>query len=230
MTTQHERDRETGLDYRGARYYDADLGRFLSVDPLAADFAQWSPYNYVLGNPISLIDPDGRAPKDPPKKPKPYMVLGKTVNYLMRGGAANDLREGFSSLVEFAGGIEIFSSTEHDGNGTLYTPESESSSVIIESGEISAVSASGSQILKALKATRMLSVDGKAIAQMPNVVTKMVEGTRKAITAGKAAMSNGSDETVQYDTTYTCSYSSCAGQEFDVPHPMVQDTIIKKRQ
>ena len=64
LTTQHERDEETGLDYRGARFYDADVGRFLSVDPLAADFAAWSAYNYVLGNPVSLIDPDGRAPED----------------------------------------------------------------------------------------------------------------------------------------------------------------------
>lgn len=37
MTTQHERDAETGLDYRGARYYDCDvasaksLQRFLDV-------------------------------------------------------------------------------------------------------------------------------------------------------------------------------------------------------
>ncbi|WP_343786059.1 RHS repeat-associated core domain-containing protein, partial [Wandonia haliotis] len=64
LTTQHERDRETGFDYRGARYYDSDLGRFLSLDPLAAQFPSWSAYNYVFGNPISLIDPDGRAPQD----------------------------------------------------------------------------------------------------------------------------------------------------------------------
>jgi len=37
---------------------------FLSVDPLAADYASWSPYNYVLGNPVRLLDPDGRAPSD----------------------------------------------------------------------------------------------------------------------------------------------------------------------
>ena len=52
LTTQHERDKESGYDYRGARFYDADLGRFLSVDPLAAEYAPWSPYVYVLDNPI----------------------------------------------------------------------------------------------------------------------------------------------------------------------------------
>ncbi len=64
LTTQHERDQETGLDYRGARFYDSDVARFLSLDPLAADYPSLSDYSYVAGNPISFIDPTGMAVDD----------------------------------------------------------------------------------------------------------------------------------------------------------------------
>ncbi|WP_332459923.1 RHS repeat-associated core domain-containing protein, partial [Xanthomonas citri] len=35
--TGHAMDGATGLTYMQQRYYDQDLGRFLSVDPVAAD-------------------------------------------------------------------------------------------------------------------------------------------------------------------------------------------------
>lgn len=62
LTTHHERDAETGLDYRMARMYDSDLVRFLSVDPLAAEMPSWSPYNFVFNNPLGYIDPLGLSP------------------------------------------------------------------------------------------------------------------------------------------------------------------------
>ncbi len=51
-----ERDANTGLDYFGARYYDASIGRWLSVDPLHQDY---SPYTYTGDNPVSRVDLNG---------------------------------------------------------------------------------------------------------------------------------------------------------------------------
>jgi len=59
--TGHELDDETGLLYAGARYYDPVIARWQAIDPLADEYPGWSPYNYVLGNPLALVDPDGRA-------------------------------------------------------------------------------------------------------------------------------------------------------------------------
>jgi RHS repeat-associated protein len=56
------------LDYMHARYYDPNLGRFLSADPKhryeASDTPQlFNRYSYGLNNPLRLVDPDGRDPK-----------------------------------------------------------------------------------------------------------------------------------------------------------------------
>ena len=47
------------LDF-GARMYDARVGRWLSIDPLAAQYPFASPYHFALNTPIQAKDPDGK--------------------------------------------------------------------------------------------------------------------------------------------------------------------------
>ena len=59
-----ELDNETGLYYYGARYLDPTGAMWLSVDPLFEKYAGMSPYNYCMGNPVKMVDPDGNKAKD----------------------------------------------------------------------------------------------------------------------------------------------------------------------
>jgi RHS repeat-associated protein len=58
--TEKERDGETGYDYFGARYYDARVGRWMSVDPLAEKYVSWSGYHYAANNPLLITDGNGK--------------------------------------------------------------------------------------------------------------------------------------------------------------------------
>ena len=63
--TGQQRDRESGMDYFGARYYMQRPGRFTTADPGhvggdTIDPQSWNAYAYARNNPLRFVDPTGR--------------------------------------------------------------------------------------------------------------------------------------------------------------------------
>ena len=62
----HKQDAQD-LVYMGARYYNPQIGRFLSIDPKEADpsdLHSLNRYGYANNNPYRYVDPDGYTPLD----------------------------------------------------------------------------------------------------------------------------------------------------------------------
>ncbi|KAA9132078.1 RHS repeat-associated core domain-containing protein [Marinihelvus fidelis] len=73
--TGHAQDAATGLTYMQQRYYDPQIGRFLSVDPVTAYAKPGQNFNrywYGSDNPYRYIDPDGQVAV-------PWEGIGDTV-------------------------------------------------------------------------------------------------------------------------------------------------------
>ena len=61
--TGHVIDKDLGLTYMQARYYDPIVGRFMGVDPVGIQLdnqVSFNRYAYANNNPYKFVDPDGR--------------------------------------------------------------------------------------------------------------------------------------------------------------------------
>ena len=121
LSTEHERDPSTGLDYRLARYSDPIVGRFLSVDPKAAKFPSWSPYSFSFNNPIYFIDPDGQEPTPAEAARMAAHVYGDKKDNILTGGWRVSQRDFGVQLQDATGLKSLIYERVVDGKVKEYT-------------------------------------------------------------------------------------------------------------
>jgi RHS repeat-associated protein len=85
--TGREYDEDSGLYYYRARYYDSEVGRFLSKDSLGKIYDN-NLYVYVLNNPLKYTDPTGN-----------YYLWGMAENLLMMIGGGLLSSSGYGAII-----------------------------------------------------------------------------------------------------------------------------------
>ena len=117
LFTGREFDKETGLYYYRARYYNPEIGRFLQTDSVGYG-AGMNLYRYCLNNPLNWIDPFGFDPCDPceprqagawgwiRERAQRMWELIKIVTRRGEGDAAKGILRGVPTVKAYAEAVE----------------------------------------------------------------------------------------------------------------------------
>jgi RHS repeat-associated protein len=91
----------------GARIYDPRLGKFMSEDPRAMDYAPISPYTYTLDNPIIFRDNNGKKVIGSDGKEVTY-TIGEGGKVLWSANATEDDKKIGEGMMKTEKGKEVF--------------------------------------------------------------------------------------------------------------------------
>ena len=94
-------DTESNLQYMGARYYSADIGRFMAQD----SYDLINRYNYANANPIMNIDPDGHMAAWVNYTLNSVGVFFGVLGALFTGGSSIGVATGLSGALSGLAGI-----------------------------------------------------------------------------------------------------------------------------
>lgn len=102
--TGHVNDADSGFVYMQARYYDPEVARFLSVDPVAAytNSAAFNRYWYADDNPVKNIDPTGttcrRSGSDKKYSCQIDYVVTRVKDHLVARKASEEDRQTYAAV------------------------------------------------------------------------------------------------------------------------------------
>ncbi len=110
LFTGREMDLATGLYYYRARYYSAELGRFVSRDPISFAAGDANLYRYVGNDPTNFVDPSGLQYNTMPgpgggygisggPSPGPFTDPGNLWKQLCKNGCSNCSKSDVENLV-----------------------------------------------------------------------------------------------------------------------------------
>ncbi|WP_379653484.1 RHS repeat domain-containing protein [Pseudoxanthomonas sp. UC19_8] len=140
--TGHVQDAATGMSYMQQRYYDAQLGRFLSVDPIGIGLEgeNFNRFWYGANNPYKFKDPDGRytcdsstackaaaaglgaikaALNNPNNSEKTNSLLSATLGFYGKAGEANGVMVQAANFTDRTGGDAMTYSKKGEPQGLL---------------------------------------------------------------------------------------------------------------
>ncbi|GEM_PF-628518 len=130
--TGKEKDKETGLYYFGARYYDSKYSMWISTDPAISDFMSGSKsglggiynsinfnvYHYASNNPLKYIDPDGCEPTKEEAAAMAddiYSWADPNRGEVKLLGGWKRVEGSYQELQEGSGGTAVYQRTNKDG-------------------------------------------------------------------------------------------------------------------